>query len=140
MFMKLRKLKKVILPTLAIGVFSAMTVFAATNSYSIETPVITEDYTEEYMVRTIIDMTMNAEPAECLALSVTPYFSSRGSSTLYPDTTKWIDSGSEKVTQLKGSVDYSFHMASHKVYVEFLQEGYVTDSDEYTLVAQLRTR
>lgn len=137
--MKLSKLKKVILPTLAIGVFSTMTVFAATGSYTIQAPVITKEYTEDSYINTTIDVTMNANPADCLALSVTPYYSSRGSSTLFPDTAKWISSGSEKVTQLKGSVDFSVHMSSHKVYMEYLQEGYVTDSDEYTLVAKLRT-
>lgn len=137
--MMLRKLKKVILPTAAIGVFSAMTVLAASAVYTIEDPVITTDYPEEYVVRTTIDMAMTAEPAESIALSVTPYYSLRGSSNLIQDTTKWISSGSEKVTLLEGKAEYSFEMPSHKVYVKYEQKGYVNNSGEYSLVTEKTT-
>lgn len=137
--MKLEKLKKIILPTLTIGILSTMTIFADTGKYTIKVPVVTTEYTEDSFINTTVDAVMTADPEDCLALSVTPYYSSRGSSTLFPDTTEWISSESEKVTQLKGTVKFSIHMSSHKVYMEYLQEGYVVDSDEYTLVASLRT-
>lgn len=137
--MILRKLKKVILPAVAIGVFSTMTVFAATNVYTIEAPVITTDLLEDNELRTNIDMTMTAETAERLELRVTPYYSLRGSSYLSPDITKYISSGLEKVTELKGRVDYSFNQASHKVYVKYEQKGYVNNAGEYSLVAEKTT-
>lgn len=137
--MMLRKLRKVIIPTVAIGVFSAMTVFAATNTYTIEAPVITTELLEDNEQQTNIDMTMKAEKEESLALSVTPYMSIRGSSSLFPDTTKWINSGDEKVTELKGRAVYSFNLASHKVYEKYEQKGYVNNSGEYSLVAEKTT-
>lgn len=137
--MMLRKLRKVIIPTVAIGIFSAMTVFAATNTYTIEAPVITTELLEDNELQTNIDMTMKAEKEESLALSVTPYMSIRGSSYLVPDTTKWINSGDEKVTELKGRAVYSFNLASHKVYVKYEQKGYVNNSGEYSLVAEKTT-
>lgn len=137
--MMLRKFRKVIIPTAAIAAFSVMTVFAATNTYTIEAPVITTELLEDNELQTNIDMTMTAESEESLALSVTPYMSIRGSSYLVPDTTKWISSGEEKVTELKGRTEYSFNLASHKVYVKYEQKGYVNNSGEYSLVAEKTT-
>ena len=58
---------------------------------------------------------------------------------MVPDTTKWINSGDEKVTELKGRAVYSFNLASHKVYVKYEQKGYVNNSGEYSLVAEKTT-
>lgn len=132
MRMNLKKLKKAILSTLVICVFSVMTVFAAT--YTIADPILSETSTKT-TVYTKMDIAMNATPDACLALNITPRYSLRGSSILYADTTKGISSYSGRVTQLKGSVNYTNQVDSHKKYISYSQVGSVLISGSYSTVA-----
>lgn len=134
--MIIKNLKRAILPALAICVFSVMTVFAAT--YSIADPVITSTASET-TVSMKIDISMNSTPDACLSLNITPYYRLRGSANIYADSTKGISSYSGRVTQLKGTVNYTYAVDSHRTYTKYIQKGYVLVSGVYSQVAEKTT-
>lgn len=134
--MKIRNIKRVLITTMTICVMSVMTVFAAT--YTIADPTITVTASET-KVNMKIDMSMNSVPDACLALNVTPYYSLRGSAALTADSTKGISSYSGRVTQLRGSVNYSYAVDSHRTYKKYIQKGYVLVSGTYNQVAAKTT-